>query len=520
MGAPIAAIAVGPLAAQVPQRNANLIPLRAALIQGTARVVFAGDSILENNNQNSRFSGLPYIIQRLFGEEFPEAAIEYVNLALGGRDAWHLASPAYVGLAADNSPNTGYYRQANNTLNNNGVWRTEDGTTLNGSVIGEAWLEAVKRVQPDAVFMNFGLNEDPGKNPCTDPAGYYRSMKYLIDAMAGWSKRPTIIIATSHTGLPDTAGRTDDLAGRALGLTVGRIARALAKQYKLPIIDGQRQYELLTRGVDVTNPEPHVEAGLRYNGGLNSGAAFTLDPTYWATYASDGTTASSASGATFRGDGNAAWHYFRKRNTPNGHVQVSFTPNTSNPRPEVYYRAVPGTTSLTDDKYLVRLNGANVELASYDTLTNGSSNTLRVIASAPLDVAVSNGQTYYLDIVFDGARHIIRVNGKMKIDTTDYTHMRSGWIGFGQGASGQNTAIKIGVGFQDGVYVEYFDDKVVNTSPAYTDANLLGTVNDWGTNPDSVGGNTSVHMTTAAYGLVYEPAVKDMLKRLRAAMAL
>lgn len=499
----------------------NLRPMRAAIDRGPSqplRVVYMGDSILENNNQNSRYAGLPYIIARRFREAFPEASVEFVNMALGGRLAWQMISPTYVGAANDSSPSTGYFRTPNSGLTYYGTWRTEDGTTLNGSTLGEAWIDAVKRLRPDVIITEMQLNETPGVNPCFGATGYYRSMKAWIEAIQAWPKRPTIILGTTHTGLPNTQGRTDDLAGRPLMLTVGRIARALTKQYALPLFDGQRQYEILTRGVDITNPEPHVEAGLRYNGGFNSTSTFTLDPDYWATLASDNTTGISPDGTTFRGVASNVWHVFRKRTTADCHIQVSFTALTLNPRPEVYYRINPTSAeALSGDKYLIRINGANIELASYDTLTNGSGNLLRVIASAPLDTAVAQFQTYYLDIEVTGARHIVRVNGKLKLDVIDFTHMRVGWVGFGQGANSQNCSIKVGTNFQDGTFIEFFDDKVVNSSPLYTDEDLLGANNDWIANPSSDGGNT-FHLTTKSYGLVFDEEAKALWHTIRETM--
>lgn len=47
-------------------------------------------------------------------------------------------------------------------------------------------------------------------------------------------------------------------------------------------------------------------------------------------------------------------------------------------------------------------------------------------------------------------------------------------------------------------------------------ADLLGTVSDFGTNPNSYGGNSINHVTGVGTKLVYEPALANVLSKLAA----
>lgn len=474
---------------------ANLATFRSAVQARSATVVFVGHSHMEGLNQNWLCNSLNAIFERELERAFPECAFAFTNLGIGGTSAGNLANSAFIGGATSTS--TTFYRPASNAPNFFDSWRSPD-MTLNGSTIGKSWMQHVRDLSPDLVVLLMDLNE-------TALSSFVTAMQSILTDMrdgSGWVKKPTIVLGTSATGETN----------RGLILQTHTAIRSLARQYGTPLFDGGRVYEILTRGTDPAHFIASGEAGYRYNGGYGS-ASFTLNSTYWSC---EGVTAGAASGgfsptgSTLRDQASqTTFRFYRKRLVRNVRIKAPLQCYSASAKPEVLFRrdaAVADNTAA--NQYRVRLNGSNVELIKQV----GATDTILTAAAMTTSVAVNSNHHVMVEAI--GARIRVWVNGKLLINTRDYSFLDEGWVGVGSGQSGGSMAFNVGSARTNGFAIEYLDPVFIG-DPVLTTAEAVGPLNDFTTNPDSVGGNGINHLSDLGQLLVYQPSVHTAVKALR-----
>lgn len=490
--------------------TANLTQMATAIKAGACTVAFVGHSIMEGQNQNWPEAAPAKIFERMLRAAFPECAFTFVNLSLGGRYAAQFANTSYNGTAAPDTPSTGFFRSPQGTTIVSDVWHKPD-LTLNGSTSGKSWRQHVVDAAPDFVLFLMDLNESAATGGLP---GFVAAMTTILtDFQTGtaWNtKRPSIAIGTSHTGEQN----------RALILSVHRAIRGFAAMYGIPLFDAGRLYEILTTGLDVTNYDIYGEAGFRYNGGLSSASTFSLDPVYWSMEGGFSTTSStvfSPTGSTLRANPNTdSFRLYRKRVAYDGRVTAQFTPGGANTQMEIFLRRDP---AVSDNKiaaqYVVAIAATTVTLSA----VKGDGTTTRtVVQTANLDAAVAQNAVLFVQAEAVGATIRVRINGKTLILARDVLVQSAGWFGIGQPVQGQGLSVNVGTNLSNAFSIEFLDPALVTTRPPLTPAQLLGTVNDFPANPDSIGGNTLNHMTTAAYPLIYTPAFIPLIRQIQAAV--
>lgn len=485
---------------QVPASSVkNMATLKAALDAGTCKIAFIGHSITEGNNQNWLAATPVQIIQRAFARAFPSVAFNNVNLGLGGRSADQYGSAAniinttgYVGKASD-TPSTGYYRAANAVTYWNPSWLSDDGTR-NGSTLNQSWRNAVLAHAPDLVIVNFDLND-------TVLATFKAAIQFIIDDInnhADWSaKRPSIILMSSHTGITTPS----------LIRQFHTCLRALASANNVPLIDAGRVYDILTTGKDPLAYSVSGEAYFRYDGAYNSAASFTLNPTYWANVTGTGY---SPTGITLRDQSNGVLVALRKRACRDLRIGGAYGSFNASSVPALFYRADTSSLISTASRYIVKIAGSTLSLI-YQATGGGQT----VIATAAVS-AISGSSTHHIQAEVIGARHVVRVNGVVKIDVLDYSDFSEGYAGLGiSGASGNWLK---GTNLSSAFFIEYYEPVTIDYA-AFSEAQLLGAVNDFTTNPDSLGGNAINHLTTVGYTQVYTPAIAPVMRQIQAVFA-
>lgn len=496
--------ASGALSGQPITSTANLGKFKTAVLAGSVKVAFVGHSHLEGQNQNWHGANLSRIIESQLRRAFPDVNFVFANLSLGGRYASQFASGTYVGAANDSTPGTSFFRGAASSNNVPEVWITPD-LSINGSTVGKSWVQHVKDFNPDLIFFLHDLNE-------TSYITFVTAMDTIMadfQTAANWGgTAPSVVLGTSGTGLQT----------RELMLKVHRGIRAIAARYKVPYFDGGRIYELLVTGKDHANFDVTGEAGFRYDGGLSSGAAFNLNPAQWSMeggFLSSSSTVISPTGTTVRANPNTSdFRAYRKRPAYDGRVRAQFTATSSAPFHELYARRDPANAFNTSaEQYILRLDGSTLTLRGY---YNGTNN---ILATATVPTAIANLVVTHMELECVGGYIRGLVNGKEFINVTNYNIQHEGWWGVGQPVNGQGAAVNVGTGFTNAFWMEFFDPAVVFTSPLCTHADLLGTVNDFAGNPNSVGGNGINHLTTAANLNIYQSALAPVMRTLQAAVA-
>jgi hypothetical protein len=501
----------------------NLGQLSSAIKAGSAVIALVGHSIMEGQNQNWREASPARIFERMMREAFPDCVFTFINLSLGGRDAARFANTGYVGATNDNTPATGYFRPSSSNVNVWEVWRTPD-LSINGSTVGKSWRQQVVDAAPDAVLFLHDLNE-------VSLSGFVTAMTTIMTNFQSgteWNtKRPSVILGTSHVGLTTPA----------LIRTVQRATRGLAAQYKVPYFDAGRFYDLLVTGKDVANYDITGEGGFRYNGGFSIGKPFVLDSAFWlmegGNAAAPGTvtTVLSPSGASVRESvANNAFRAYRKKPAYDGRVRARFNPLSSAAVCELYARrdpAAPVGAYPNTSQYILRRTGTTLTLvvvsaatATYNssagTWSGGSEIVLQTVTGL---TPLASGSSAILDFEVVGTRLRGWLDGKLLIDMRDYTLLDVGWFGVGAPAQGQSVQLSVGVSVQNGFSIEFMDPAQVVSTPPMKDTDLVGTVSDFATNPESVGGNSNNHMTTAGYSLIYPPAFRPVIQAIQAAVA-
>lgn len=498
------------LAGQPIGSTTNFNRFKDAVTSGLVKVAFVGHSIMEGENQNWREAKLSKIAERLLRQAFPEVGFTFTNFGLGGRLAENFSSPTYVGLANDNSPATGYYRAPASNSYPAETWVTPD-LSISGSTLGKSWNQQVKDYSPDLVFFLMDLNENSQYN-------FITAMQAILtdfQTPANWGgSAPSVVLGTSHTGVPSQAGQS-----RTMMLKIHRAIRGLAEEFRVPYFDGGRVYELITTGKDHAGGYDVVgEAGFRYDGAPGATAAFSLNPNYWSLeggFTSSTSSVISPTGSTVRANPSTAdFRAYRKRPAYDGRIRASITATSTSPQYELFARRDPNNAfNLSAEQISLRLSGTTLSLvARY----NNANNTLAT-ATVP---GISNGSVHIMELECVGSRIIGRVNGKEWINVINHHVQHEGWWGFGQPVNGQAASFNVGSNpITSGFHMEFMDPAQVFTTGLLPHSDLVGRLNDFSTNPDSPGGNSTVHLTTAANMFVYSQALAPVIKALQTSIA-
>lgn len=493
-------------------RGGNTSVWKTARDAGTARVAVIGHSIVEGDNQNFLGASFYNLLRRHMRRAFPDVTLAFENFGISGTKAGDFSTYVSTTNFSFAAPGATQYRQH---------WQTITATTAS-----KLWRTYVQDWAPDIVFLAWDLNE-------TVPSTFATNMQAIIDNIRtgnGWNgngtagsavvgnastKRPTIVLVACHTGT-DTTG---------VVYQCSQIIRDLAYKNSCPLIDAARVYEILTSGIDPAgSPAVTGEFAFKQYATTPSGSGFLLDPTYWKSWVGTGFL---TSGATVRDlNTGAALEIERYINAvgsttgiTDGSVQVNVNVNTAGGIPFVRYRADP-----TDANYAVNNTGqcyyveiATTTLSLIYRASGGGTTTLGTLTLAN---GTGTNTVFTIRVDFNGGRHHVEVyapTGEFQtLDVFDFSYIGPGFsrIGYrGTGGCFFNTAT-LGNKSQ-GVILERWD-RVPTFGTTFTDAQLLGTTNDFTTNANSYGGNAVNHMTGPGTKIVYEPCIQNLLVKLAA----
>lgn len=461
----------------------------AAVAANAAKVAFVGHSIAAGNNQNFMGATVYNLIRNALKEAFPNVVFTFENYGIGGTKA-----ADFLG-----NPNTTITAPSNNVYREN--WQNDSGAITSVA----AWANKVATFAPDLLFMQFDLNE-------IDHVAFGNAIQANIDDITGnvrWaSKRPTIVLISSHTG------KINGATTPAVVRNCHKVLRALAKKNKLPLIDAGRIYDVLTTGVDPVNLVPVVTGETFWRGSL--AATSILNPSL---YESKIGTAYSPTGTTVRDQANGSTlRAYRKKLVVDGANQQEVTVSTVNGIASVFYRADPGDVNYatgTGAQYEIRITATTVQAYYWPagsavaisgatvTLTNGTGNTTK----------------FMMRVEYKGANHrvvIVAPTGEVKsFEFVDYQRLGEGYNGFGYSGAGAGFFHAGALGnVTSGQVLEFWDTLPLNHI-SHTEEQILGSVSDWATNVDSLGGNTINHTTNFGTKVVYEYALYDTLRQLQ-----
>jgi len=486
-----------------PYSTKSMTTLLAALAAGTCKVAHVGHSITEGMNENWFGCNQYELRKRLMRQAFPSVNFNHCNFGIGGATIANFEDRADTTGVVSTNTSVGtikpFYRPANSSSRYRTSW-IDDGGTFNGATTnGKSWRNYVLDFQPDLVFLQFDLN-DFGVTTSAFKASY-QSVIDDFNSHSDWSaKRPSLVIVTSHLGV------TDQVATRKIML----VLRELARVNNLPIIDAARVYDILTTGYDPMTRQVSAEAYFRYDGTYNSSVAFNLNTTYWHNLLGTGRV---SAGGVLTDSANTYLLTLRKRLAKDLQIGGMFICYSANPRPVLMYRANPiSAGSAFYMYYFVQITGSTLGLYYKDI--SGVTNTITTTTIT----ALATSTNIRIDVIADNCRHIVKIDGVVKIDITDYSDLTAGWAGFGNNYAFSDGGWSKGTSIYNCSLIEYYDTVRI-ANPKYTDVQLCNSVNDFATNPDSEGGSAAKHLKTNAHELVYTAPTVAWLKQVQSAFA-
>jgi hypothetical protein len=290
----------------------------------------------------------------------------------------------------------------------------------------------------------------------------------------------------------------------------------LAKQYQLPLIDAGRIYDILTTATDPYDLCPSVTGETNFFGqavlSTNLNTAYYDSKIGTAFTSAGGTVRDAASGAQLR--------FYRTKLATNGANQQSAVTNTVNGIISLFYRADPTDPNYatgTGRQYELRITTTAVQVYYWPA---GSAVAISG-ASLTLTNGIGTSTQFILRAEYKDSSHKITIYAPatpaeiQTLEFNDYQYMGAGYNGMGLSGNNGGWFNPGAIGnVSTGSVIEYWDNLPIGY-PTYTDANLLGTVNDFSTNYASVGGNGINHLTNIGYKVVYEPALFSVIRQLQ-----
>jgi hypothetical protein len=104
------------------------------------------------------------------------------------------------------------------------------------------WIDMVRNLSPDLVVMSFGMNDGAGIQT------FY--LKAAIDAMQGWTKVPSIVMATNLVPSPASTAFPDGQAGQESRDKSAGLVRTYAKFRNVGLLDVHRKDCMVRDGYD------------------------------------------------------------------------------------------------------------------------------------------------------------------------------------------------------------------------------------------------------------------------------
>lgn len=446
--------------AQMADRIGDIGTLAAALSAGAVKAVFWGDSITEGISQISYDDSWAGQLAHTLRQQNPGIVWTFANYSLAGRGIGATTSATYAGSANPNvDPNVGFWYAP--SLNAYPLWPT-------GSVAGKTWRDHVRDEAPDVIFYALGINDSAAQ--VVNFAGEFENLNNYIST---WTKVPTVVVLTHY--IPNSQNGVFTAAQLENLFQESQATATKCAERNWTCIDIGRLYLAYRDGVDYRNAKMREERD------------YIGYPNGWSTV--------SGAPSVANGVASAGAPFAISRDFPCRDLTIEcqwtladYTAGT----PKLSYGAPAGQPD----------NGYNVQLV------NGNAIQLYYQASILANVAipaVTNGTGVVISCRRVGCRHEVFVNGTRRISIYDYNSYSAGSVNLrcvGSGGSISSTRLRLGV-------------PTVVSKPLFTENDLLGPVDDFLTNPVSLGGNNINHPSKIGHTVMYMPAFRGLLTAIK-----
>lgn len=444
-------------------RIGDLKALFQAIANGAATVVFACDSIGEGISQITYEDSWAGLFEAQIREQFPSVNWIFINLSIPGTGSGELDIDSYIGA---NSPTPGVTFNAAA-----GPGRDPPNYSLwpNGTTIGKPWHQHIQDAAPDLLIVEVGVNN------LADPYGFWGSLDgFLINRVKlTWAKVPSIAVVTPS--LPSRIVESS-ASGAAIVPFIQANAdaiRSMAEQWDFTCIDANRLFVAHSQGVDVAKTRNRFLQGfadfaswLLVGGGARPSASPTV-------------LTAIATGIVLRPT--------LERNVTLS-VKMSLTGSQVG---GIWYRSNP-TLGQENHAYVAQVNNAAHTVILYFNSV--------AIASSLIPIASDRVVT----VVAEGAHHQVWVDGVKYIDKYDFQSLFAGRYGLEADGGAVFTNFSVKGGYRRAVGVAHMPEPI-----------LLGAVNDFDTNIDSLGGDTIHHPSIIGHFVTYFAACQPLVDAIR-----
>lgn len=200
---------------------------KRAILSGTLKIAFIGDSITEGSDQVNINDCYVNKVQKILADAFPYTTITLGNFALSGQKLENFVDPEFVGVASQAAVidrNKQFYRP----------WST----------VGKTWMQSVKDFQPNLLVIAFGMNSS-GSAAASNSVG--NGLQTIINNFEKETYNPSIIMIPTFLPTKNTAYFSQS---QLITQSVANVTKEVAKANNLVIADTNRLYCILRDGVD------------------------------------------------------------------------------------------------------------------------------------------------------------------------------------------------------------------------------------------------------------------------------
>ncbi|CAJ0800864.1 hypothetical protein LMG18090_04057 [Ralstonia mannitolilytica] len=446
--------------AQMTERIGNIGTLASALSAGTVKAVIWGDSIAEGISQISYDDSWAGLLERTLRQQNPNVTWNFANYSLAGRGIGATTSATYVGNSNPNvDPNVGFWYAP--SLNAYPLWPT-------GSVAGKTWRDHVKDEAPDVIFFAMGINDGNAQ-----VVNFAQEFENLNNYITTWAKVPTVVVLTHY--IPNTSNGVFTAAQLETLFQESQATATKCVERGWTCIDIGRLYLAYRDGIDYRNVKMREERD------------FISYPTGWSTVTG---APSVAGGVMSAAAAFAASRDFLCRDVT---IEAQWTmSNYATGTPKLSYGAPAGQPD----------NGYNVQLVSGNSIQLYYQATLIGSQAIP---AVTNGTGVFIAVKRVGCRHDVYVNGTLRISVFHYGSYGAGYVNLRcVGTGGSINAVRLRMGVPTAI-----------SKPLFTENDLLGPVDDFLTNPASLGGNNINHPSKIGHTVMFMPAFRGLFSAIK-----
>ncbi|HCN45683.1 MAG TPA: hypothetical protein DIT18_08540 [Pseudomonas sp.] len=448
----------------------DLSRVSRAIAEGTLRITFVGDSILEGKSHITYQDSPAGVWMRLLQEQNPTLNLVFSNFSILGQGLYQLRHPGFVG-GHFNVPGVSFAQRESCQAERR--WP-------GGTVIGKSWWDHVKDSNPDLLIFGFGMNHvvmgDWAYSPTTvTNAVFYREMN---ERLALWPNPPSVAAIPSM--LP--THRTDIDGGiwprfRMMVQQEADTVRGICRELNWTCIDVNRWWSIAADARDpvLMHHDHHLQL---------------MDYAENWTMVSGGWTVTGRN--SIRGSGILRSMEMCSDLYQRFHFAA---PNIADCNPGMFWRDRGDLVQGQPNRYsmnLVRASDGAVQL-----LVIWQNQTL---ATVNLGAAKRH---YVLEVLVEGARHRAYVDNVLVADLSHMGNMGEGYNGV----------------FLSRGRCRLFNSAVSQGRPAvvgeveYSDDDLLG-IDDWLKNAKSLGGGLRNHPSRLGVQVAFLPAFVPLARAI------